>query len=838
MLNFGLLFKRKDYKNMLTKSGCLFVLLVLLSMLLEAQTTYSSKQALEIFRNKDYVEAEKAYSYLLSKYDREPKYNYYYGICLLQLNKNTSEAVKRLKYASVKGVSRDAYYYLGRAYQLSYEFDEAISQYERFLKYASSSDIRNERAELYIKQSEVGRRYSSKVYHLDVFRRDTLLYSELLDFYHPVSDVGSVTRNKDFFEAGVDPEGVLYLTERGDEVYFSMKDDQSGQRDLFKMEKLLDGWGDSRALAAINSDEDDIHPFLQIDGVTLFFTSNRNGGLGGYDIYRTEYDTQSKSFSEPVNMGIPFNSPKDDYLFVSDEFNNTAWFASNRETNDSVLMVYQIKWDDSVVKNLVSDMNEVKEVAALHLTDADFKVLTKNGQSANRKSSIKEEVSFSYMIADTLVYSDLSHFKSDEAKALFKSGQQLSYQKDSLSMLMAGKRERYALTSSATERDMLVNDILSLEKQVYGIDGEIEQSFNNARIVEVRRINELVRQGRYTAPNQVKIKQKSRSDLSEILIPDEFTFYTDEAFKRRLDELELMYGALFSQEEINELKRADSLYVWGNILTLESSILLENASNQPSQMVPVVSSPFKKRDSINEDKLLAEGMIAKSKELKLTALKAYHGSLDMKFRIYRSKITGVSTAQPTLDFTFIDVPQTAANGYFRQANEMLNPMLGFDMERYEKAGAFKRSGVQEQEGALFMYVDFLKDGKMPVESEPSTEEISKPQKTYQELQGNVVEPNHAIKEPTNKNRKIGYEYRIQIGVFRNEPNSDALSKIPTITKVDIEGKDLTKYFSGSYASYNEASKQLSKVREGGFKGAFVVVFKDGRQVNLTDELKN
>ncbi len=810
-------------------------------MSLEAQTTYSSKQALEIFRSKDYVEAEKAYSYLLGKYDREAKYNYYYGICLLQLNRNISEAVKRLKYAAVKGVSRDAYYYLGRAYQLSYSFDEAIVQYTRFLKYASTSDIRNERAELYKLQCEVGRRYSSKVYHLDVYARDTLAIADLLDYYHPVADVGQVTRNKDFFEAGVDPEGILYLTERGDEVYFSMKDELSKNGDLYKMEKLLDGWGDSKALSSINSDADDIHPFLQIDGSTLFFSSNREGGIGGYDIYKTVYDAQSKSFSEPVNMGIPFNSPKDDYLFVSDEFKSIAYFASNRETNDSLVMVYELKWDDSVVKNLVSDMNEVKAIAALELSEESVKNTGANGKARSKSKGGSKRGTFSYMVADTLVYSELSHFKSDEAKALFVSGQQLSLQKDSLSMLMTGKRERYARTKSETERAMLVNDILSLEKQVYGLDGKIEQSFNNARIVEVTRIKELVRQGRYTAPSQVKVKDKSSSALAEVLIPEEYTFYTDEEFKRRLDELELMYAALFSEDEIQKLKQADSLYIWGNILTLESSQLLENASNQPSQVVPVVSSPFKKRDTIEEEQTIAAGMIEKSKELKLTALKVYHSSLDEKYRIYRSKITGVSASQPTKDFTFLEVPQSAANGYFRQAKEMTNPMLGFDIERFEKAGALKRSGVQEQEGALFSYVDLLREGSVLSDANGESKDAGKAQKTYQELHGNtkteVAAVAPVIEVVEKELKKDQHEYRIQIGVFRNEPNADALSKIPTISKVPIAGKELTKYFSGSYPTYSAAAKELAKVREAGFNGAFVVVFKEGKQINLTNDLK-
>ena len=140
-----------------------------------------------------------------------------------------------------------------------------------------------------------------KIYHFEVYERDTVDKAEILSVYHPAKDVGKVTYNMNFFESGVDPDGILYITERGDEVYFSMEEEGSGY-DLFKMDKLLDGWSDSKSLNNINTAEDEIHPFLQLDGTTLYFSSNRKGGLGGFDLYKTIYDPESKSFSEPVNI--------------------------------------------------------------------------------------------------------------------------------------------------------------------------------------------------------------------------------------------------------------------------------------------------------------------------------------------------------------------------------------------------------------------------------------------------------------------------------------------------------------------------------------------------------
>ncbi len=803
---------------------------------LNAQETYSSKQAYEIFKNGDYKEAQEAYGYLLSKYDREPKYNYYYGICLIQNNQNISEAVRRLKFAAVKGVSRDAYYYLGRAYQLNYHFEEAISNYSRFLKYASSSDIRNEKAESYIAQCKVGLDYSTKVYNLNVLARDTVDKKDFINHYHPVKDVGQIMRNNDFFESGVDPDGILYLTERGDQVYFALVN-EAGNRDLYKMEKLLDGWSESKALTELNSEWDDMYPYLLIDGQTLFFSSKRDGGMGGFDIYKTTYDSESKTFSEPVNMGIPFNSPKDDFLFVTDEFNGKGWFASNRETCDSTVIVYEIEWNNRVVKNLVTDMNVVKEVASLPLSQAGADLAANKRRNGDAVQQQKKE-EFRFIVADTLVYTNKDHFNSQEALAYFVESQKMSEQKDSLSDLMRGQRERYARTNSDEERNQLVNDILLLEKKVYGLDAKIEQSQNNARYTELNRIKELVKQGKYLAPNQVKRISKQDEQLKQILIPSEYTYYTDEEFQRHLDDLDEMYDQLFDEGEIAKLKKADSLFVWGNILSLEASKLLEEASDQPAVKVPVVSSPFKKNKEEEEEESPAQQMIDRSKELKEISLELYHQSLDQKYKIYGEKVKGVVKSHPTADFSDMEQLQLNASTYFKNADEMLNPLLGYDMEKFEKSGALKRSGVQEQEKALFAYVE---GGGQIGKIEEMPEKVNnkgKVQKTYQELQG--MEDEKVSQKPadivqaafTNK-----YEYRIQIGVFRNEPDGDALSKLPEITKIEIPSRDLTKYFAGRYSSFEQANKDLGKVRDAGFSGAFVVVFKDGKQTNLTDELK-
>ncbi|TAJ15476.1 SPOR domain-containing protein [Marinilabiliaceae bacterium JC017] len=801
------------------------------------EKTYTSKEAYGAFSQGDYQQALEMYGYLIAKYEREPKYNYYYGICLLENNLDLSQALKRIKYAAIKGVKRDVYFYLGRAYQLNYEFGEAIKNYNRFLRYATSADDRRVKAEQFIKECEVGAELATKIYYLRVIAKDTATKSDLLKYYHPGKDVGQISRNKDFFESGVDPEGIMYMTERGDEIYFSLAD-QDSTMNLFKMENLIDGWSESVELEGLNSQSDDCFPFLQIDGTTIYFASNRPGGLGGYDIYKSSYDSESKSFTEPVNMGIPFNSPKDDYLFASDEFQGVAWFVSNRYTQDDQVMVYQIIWDNSVVKNMVYEAKDVKIAATMPLSE-DVPEKQKEAQKKQKVSdrTAKSDELFVFMVADTLKYTDFFHFRSEAARRSFKRGYNMQIQKDSLSQLMHDKRIQYARTNSDEQRNSLVNDILRLEKEVYGLDAQISNYFDNARQTEQNKIKELIKGGQYQPIKDVQVEASDDLGAENILIPDDYEYYTDEEFAIKLARLDSIYQPLFGEDQVRALKHADSLFVWGNILTLEASRLLEQSSKVSEVKELVISSPFKqKQDESSGGE--TQQLVHKSRSLKATAVKLYHMSLDRKYNIYRYKIKDLMMANPTIDLARIEELQAEANAYYRKAGEYENK-IDFSMEEYEKAGSFKREAIALQEEALFSYIkmDFTDQKHSINKVEPK----GKVQKSYQELH----KGDEAVKNSratgvvstvkSNENLRSGQEdvkYKVQIGVFKNEPSKEAIMKIPPISSESIPGKGLTKYFAGEYSSLEEAKADVEKIRQAGFSGAFVVAFYKGERISL------
>lgn len=81
---------------------------------------------------------------------------------------------------------------------------------------------------------------------------------------------------------------------------------------------------------AINSKYNEDSPYLSPDEKTLYFASDGHETMGGYDIFKSEFDTATLSWSEPVNMGFPVNSPDDEMHFKLNTDQMSGYFSSNR----------------------------------------------------------------------------------------------------------------------------------------------------------------------------------------------------------------------------------------------------------------------------------------------------------------------------------------------------------------------------------------------------------------------------------------------------------------------------------------------------------------------------
>ena len=95
------------------------------------------------------------------------------------------------------------------------------------------------------------------------------------------------------------------------------------------------------ATKTLESDAPIRSPFLLEDGMTLFFARRSPAGLGGYDLYMTRLTEQGNSFFEPTLLGMPYNSPYNDYLLAYHESEDWGILISDRFAPQGQVHVYR-----------------------------------------------------------------------------------------------------------------------------------------------------------------------------------------------------------------------------------------------------------------------------------------------------------------------------------------------------------------------------------------------------------------------------------------------------------------------------------------------------------------
>ncbi len=99
--------------------------------------------------------------------------------------------------------------------------------------------------------------------------------------------------------------------------------------------------------ATINTPEDDAAPFIHSDGHTLYFASNGRVGMGGYDLYYSTLQPDG-SWSEPQNLGYPINTWNDEINIFINAKGTTAYIASDKEGGLGGLDLYSFELDDNL----------------------------------------------------------------------------------------------------------------------------------------------------------------------------------------------------------------------------------------------------------------------------------------------------------------------------------------------------------------------------------------------------------------------------------------------------------------------------------------------------------
>ena len=185
------------------------------------------------------------------------------------------------------------------------------------------------------------------------------------------------------------------LSADGRELYFvSDRKGGAGSRDIYRSVRDDKGkWQPARNIGSgINSRYDEISPFLHAGGKTLFFASNGRPGFGGYDIFFSHW--MDSVWSAPVNFGSPVNNHEDQFsLFITAD-GKKAYYSHEESRDQNTGKIFtlevppslQVREVSAAVRGKVTDAVSGKPLQArVELIDlkSNSSIATVNSDSLN-----------------------------------------------------------------------------------------------------------------------------------------------------------------------------------------------------------------------------------------------------------------------------------------------------------------------------------------------------------------------------------------------------------------------------------------------------------------------
>ncbi|HOV84078.1 MAG TPA: tetratricopeptide repeat protein [Paludibacteraceae bacterium] len=456
------------------KSRLLFVLLFV-SFSVLGQTP---QKADNLFQQKEYLEAKKAYEALLRRNPKSALYNYRYARCCYELN-DDENAIKYFELAGTKYPLRNKY--LGELYMKAYRFSESATAYENYLATLKEKDADYDKVKFALKRAQLAENFIQRVDDISIIDSMIVDKSKFLNFYNFTHELGSLTASPIQLKNRVE-EKIVYTTERQDRMYFS--DSIRGQMDIFTCYKLLEKWSDPKPVSnQINTSANENYPFLMLDGLTLYFASDGENSIGGYDIFITRYVPSENDFFIPDNIGMPYNSPYNDYMMVIDELHSIGWFATDRFLPEGKVTIFTFVPNEAKKIIQSNNLDSIREVAKLKTFRKVHRV-NYQSEKDNEKNIVASEKNFRFIVNDTLIYTDVSQFRSKESLQLWSELNSLN------TNLKNKKKQLYELRlqydQNENKRQELAPKILALEKEIANEENLIDKKTIELRNCEIK----------------------------------------------------------------------------------------------------------------------------------------------------------------------------------------------------------------------------------------------------------------------------------------------------------------------------------------------------------------
>ena len=319
--------------------------------------------------------------------------------------------------------------------------------------------------------------------------------SDFLSRYILNPEAGKLDTYQKIYNTQRQPNAYVYINELGNRCFLS-QENNDGAINLYSSERVDNKWTRQTKLRGINDKQEFKrvnYPFMLGDGETLYFAAEGEEGLGGYDIYTSTYDKDTQRFLQPVNLGMPFNSEANDYMFVIDEYSNIGWFASDRNQPADTVCIYVFvpesrkTYDTEVyTTEQITNFARITSIADTWTDKQKLdQALARLQMTRDRSRQTIQGRDFIFVINDDITYYQLSDFKEPENVRRYHELSSLRATYNKITKALQQARD-YWPTAPKDEVDELYSEVVATEErqiELYQSIRDKEKEIRNKEIL-------------------------------------------------------------------------------------------------------------------------------------------------------------------------------------------------------------------------------------------------------------------------------------------------------------------------------------------------------------------
>lgn len=460
------------YKKTVMRRNIFVLLFLVLSSFSFLSLAVTKKEAQILVENQQYEEAIEALRSLMkqSAYAKDGDCNKLLGQSLCMTGRY-KEALKPLETAIKMNRRSGAQWYLAITRQHLYDFEgalEAIEAYRPVLK----SDSWIERADSLEAECQQGMRAMNHIEDVEIIDSLFVYKPSFFSYYKLGSESGRLMHN--------DQVGIFFENQAADYRIFA----EDGT--LYESYKIRDNWEETHPLTGVGSEDFNvITPFMRTDGETLYFACDSTPGIGGLDIYKTRFNSEEGIYYNPERLGMPFNSPFDDYMMAIDESHQIGWWATDRGDDPEHVLIYIFKLNvnPEYLDEPSVERARIDRIADSWKQEGGYETLMTSILQAEEEEIQVEKIHV--IIDNQKVYNSIDQFRNSEAKKWFEQNQQTQQLIADNEKLLENLRKGYSLASKSQKQN-IASQIHRIEEELYSFYRQLLQVEKKYRSLELQ----------------------------------------------------------------------------------------------------------------------------------------------------------------------------------------------------------------------------------------------------------------------------------------------------------------------------------------------------------------